>query len=234
MHSKVRAQLQPRRQLLDLERWITWGRTPLTRDLRAQLSVDTLSWYMVQDQVANIQAVLEPMLWSASSREVLSEADLPSFEDYIYWCVCTPASHDGLPQTAVERAELLERVTATWHAELRLVFQSAPYEFRSCVPVLSSEPDIEMSALGAAAAGKVTLVGDSARAMSPMGGSRASTAVENAVDLVQTLHDGGSLRDFEVRMAERARVKILHSFEGGKKFWKGKEWTGYRATNESD
>lgn len=36
-----------------------------------------------------------------------------------------------------------------------------------------------------------------------------------------------SIQDFEVRMEPRAKDKILHSFRGGQKFWRGKEWTEY-------
>ncbi|KAF2167987.1 hypothetical protein M409DRAFT_22131 [Zasmidium cellare ATCC 36951] len=226
VHSKVRGQLQPQRQLLDLERWIIWGRTPLTRDLREGLSADTLSWYMVQDEAANMQVVVEPMIWTSEAREA-SRGRLPHFEDYIYWCVCIPSGEESIPQSAADRMALLERVTETWHPEINLVLRSAPAELSSCIPVLSSAPDIGLSE--SEDTGRVTIVGDAAHVMSPMGGSGASTAVQNAADLAATIATSGSLRDFEARMAERARERIEHSFQGGKKFWKGKEWHEYRA-----
>lgn len=232
IHSKVRGQLQPRRHLLDLERCITWGRTPLTKEIRERLSSDTLSWYMVHDEKSNVQAVVEPMIWSSGARDA-SQGRLPPFEDYVYWCICTTPAEGPVPQTAAERKEVLERAIETWHPEIKLLLQSAPSELSSSAPVLSSRPDIEL--VESEATGKVTLVGDAAHAMSPMGGSGASTAVLNATDLVATIHTSGiareNIRAFETRMAERAKAKIEHSFEGGKKFWKGREWYEYGAAS---
>ncbi|KAM0812771.1 putative FAD-binding domain-containing protein [Seiridium cardinale] len=41
--SRVRKQLQPDRKLLDLERWIMWGRTPLTEELKQNIAQDLLT-----------------------------------------------------------------------------------------------------------------------------------------------------------------------------------------------
>lgn len=64
-----------------------------------------------------------------------------------------------------------------------------------------------------------------------MGGSGADTAIRTAADLARTLSEGlvsaTTIHDFERRMETLAREKIEHSFNGGKKFWKGKEWTDY-------
>lgn len=187
---------------------------------------------MVQDNVANIQAVVEPMIWSSGARDV-SQGQLRQFADYVYWCVCTSSVEGSIPQTAAERKELLERTIETWHSEIKLLLQSAPSDLSSSAPVLSSRPDIEL--VECEATGKVTLVGDAAHAMSPMGGSGASTTIQNAADLAATIHRSGMSKDgicaFETRMAERAKSKIEHSFEGGKKFWKGREWYEYDATS---
>lgn len=40
--SRVRKQLQPDRKLLNLDRWVIWGRTPLTDDFRLALGVPDL------------------------------------------------------------------------------------------------------------------------------------------------------------------------------------------------
>jgi hypothetical protein len=65
-----------------------------------------------------------------------------------------------------------------------------------------------------------------------MGGSGADTAVRNAADLALTIAQEGvtarSVAEFEVRMAQRAKEKIEHSFRGGQKFWSGKEWHEYK------
>ncbi|KAI1379376.1 FAD/NAD(P)-binding domain-containing protein [Hypoxylon crocopeplum] len=232
--SRVRKQLQPDRKLLDLERWVLWGRTPLTDDLKKKLPQDLLSWCMYHDREANVQVVAEPMMWSRSVRQE-SESRLPDFSDYVYWVVCTAPSQysELLPKTVDEKRLFLERVTETWHPALKLLFGSAVHDLSACVPVLSSKPDIEIRSTGQT--GRVTLIGDAAHAMSPMGGSGGDTAVSNAADLARTLAEEGltksSIADFEARMEARAKEKIEHSFRGGQKFWRGKEWTEYSETD---
>ncbi|TVY94427.1 putative FAD-dependent monooxygenase [Lachnellula willkommii] len=227
--SRVRRILQPDRRLLDLERWIVWGRTLLTDRFRGQMTEDQLSWFMALDKEANVQVVVEPMTWTKTVEEKL-ENKLPNCQDYLYWALCLAPGRD-LPKTAQERKDLLEKVTKAWHPALRSVFDEASYELSACVPVLSSKPDIEIQSSSQNA--RVTLIGDSAHAMSPMGGSGGTTAILNAVDLAQTMSQYGPITQeimqaFEGRMEKRAKVNIEHSFKGGQKFWKGKEWFEYQ------
>ncbi|KAI0411994.1 FAD/NAD(P)-binding domain-containing protein [Xylaria grammica] len=232
--SRVRRQLQPDRKLLDLERWIMWGRTPLTARLKESLPPDLLTWCMYLGHEANVQAVVEPMVWSRSVLQV-SEHKLPDFHDYVYWCLCA-APHqyaEGLPKTLEEKEQYLKRLSKTWHPNLKLLLGSAAYELSACVPVLSSKPDIEIRS--ASRTGQVTLVGDAAHSMSPMGGSGADMAIRNAADLALTIAKDGitryTLAEFESRMEARSKEKIEHSFRGGRKFWRGKEWTEYSEIN---
>ncbi|KAI1272204.1 FAD/NAD(P)-binding domain-containing protein [Xylaria sp. FL0933] len=232
--SRVRRQLQPRRKLLNLERWIMWGRTPLTRELKKTLRPDLLSWCMYMDYEANVQAVVEPMMWSKSVQHV-SASRLPDFSDYVYWALCSaPFQYaNQLPKTVDEKRRYLQRMSESWHPDLRLLFDSAAHDLSACAPVISSKPDIEIDSAGHSAL--VTLIGDAAHAMSPMGGSGGDVAIRNAADLARTFAEEGVSREalagFEARMRERAKDKIEHSFRGGQKFWRGKEWTEYHETD---
>ncbi|KAI1209503.1 FAD/NAD(P)-binding domain-containing protein [Annulohypoxylon truncatum] len=236
IRSRVRKQLQPNRKLLDLERWVMWGRTLITQDLKKNLPQDMMSWCMYQDQEANVQLVVEPMIFPKISQQEESEDMLPEIPDYIFWVVCTASLQysEYLPQSVEEKKLFLEEVTKTWHPALKLLLDSAAHNLTSCAPVLSSKPDIELSSAGQANK-LVTLVGDAAHAMSPMGGSGGDTAIWNAADLAQTIAKEGitkrSITDFEVRMEKKAKEKIEHSFRGGQKFWRGKEWTEYNEIN---
>ncbi|KAK7754915.1 hypothetical protein SLS62_002999 [Diatrype stigma] len=229
--SRVRKQLQPDRKLLDLERWVMWGRTPLTEELKRNVPEDMLSWCMYVDKEANVQVVVEPMVWSKNVRQE-SEARLPEFPDYVYWVVCTAPSQYAkhLPKTVDEKRSFLEGVTENWHPAMKTLLLSSAHDLSACKPVLSSKPDIEIVSAHAQPR-RVTLIGDAAHPMSPMGGSGGDTAIRNAAHLAQTIAGKGttasSIQDFEIRMEARAKDKILHSFRGGQKFWRGKEWTEY-------
>ena len=232
--SQVRKQLQPTRKLLDLERWIMWGRTPLTDSLKNDLPQDLLSWCMYLDYEANVQTIIEPITWLKSVQKE-SRSQLPDFSNYIYWVICTaPFQYtEFLPKTVEQKGLFLERVVEHWHPSLKYLLSAASHELTACVPVLSSKPDIELCSTTHAE--RVTLVGDAAHAMSPMGGSGGDTAVRNAADLARTIAEEGvtakSIADFEARMESRAKDKIEHSFRGGQKFWRGKERTEYGETD---
>lgn len=233
--SRVRKQLQPDRKLLDLERWVMWGRTPMREDWKStQWPPDLLSWCMCMDRESNVQTVVEPMTWSRSAGPE-SGGKLPDFSDYVYWVVCTASSQyaEDLPTTEQEKKMYLARVSETWHPALKHLLDSATHELCACVPIISSKPDIQICS--ADRTQRVTLVGDAAHPMSPMGGSGGDTAIQNAADLARTLAEEGvtenSIMSFEARMEARAKEKIEHSFRGGQKFWRGKEWTEY---NEVD
>ncbi|KAF2094333.1 FAD/NAD(P)-binding domain-containing protein [Rhizodiscina lignyota] len=233
LKSRVRKQLQPNRRLLDLERQITWGRTPLTPELREQLPEDVLkdvlTWFMAIDKEANVQAIFDPMIWPESVHQV-SDGRLPDFADYIYFAIATAPVKDA-PKSTEEKHSFLNNVAEKWHPRLRSLLDSASHDRSACVPVLSSKPDIELSSKPET---PVTLIGDAAHAMSPMGGAGGDTAIRNAVDLAFTISrgfDSKHLREFEGRMAVLAKEKIEHSYRGGQKFWGGKEWYEYKETD---
>lgn len=228
--SRVRKGLQPMRKLQDLERWVMWGRTPLTEALKRSISNDLLSWCMYLDHEANVQTVVEPMIWPASAQQE-SNFRLPHFPDYVYWVICTaPFQYaEVLPRTAEQKRLFLERVVEPWHPSLKVLLLAASHELSACVPVYSSKPDIELDSTPHTE--RITIIGDAAHPMSPMGGSGGDTAIRNAVDLARTIAEQGvtpeSMHNFEARMRSRAKDKIEHSFRGGQKFWRGKEWTEY-------
>lgn len=223
LRSRVRRRLQPERRLLDLQRWIVWGRTPLTPQLRAQLPADVLSWFMALDKDAGAQCVVEAVCWDANTHAA-SGGRIPEFQDYIYWAAAiAPSSSGEPPQTADGRRRLVEGIAAGWHPHLKAILGAADYELSACIPVVSSKPDIGLPADGDGA-GMVTIIGDAAHAMSPMGQAGGDLAIRDAVDLAAAVAGGErsmseTVREFERVMAQRAEGKLQRAFANGRMVW---------------
>ncbi|KAF3763930.1 FAD/NAD(P)-binding domain-containing protein [Cryphonectria parasitica EP155] len=246
VRSLVRRQLQPARRLLDLNRWIVWGRTPLVAGAHksgGDNDTDMSSWLMAVDKEAGAQCVVEAITWDDEARQAAADAGLsPSLlGDYSYWAIATaPASGEhGLPQTAEETRAFVARITEGWHPRLKKVLDGADYGVATCIPVVSSKPDIELPVEGNGERRRgrvlVTIIGDAAHAMSPMGQAGGDLAIRDAVDLARAIargrdeeegeEQGRSLMAFERVMAARAKENLERAFSNGRRFW-AKE--GYR------
>ena len=226
LKSRVRAQLQPERRLLDLQRNMLWGRTPLTEELRRDLPEGLLTWLMVLDKARNRQLVVEPMEWEMDVRWE-SGGILGTMQDYVYFALCTEPTNERV-QTAEEKRSYLMEMVGEWHPDVKRLLEGADHELSACVRVLSSKPDI--GTCGDKHGGRALLVGDAAHPMSPMGGAGADTAIINAADICRSFTKGKGLEDIlevEERMRERAETKVLHSFQNGEIFWAGKKWFEY-------
>jgi hypothetical protein len=65
--------------VLDLQRWVLWGRVPLKTALRDVLGKgvqveDMVGLFMAIDEDKNVQCVLDPMVWSTVSTSVKDES----------------------------------------------------------------------------------------------------------------------------------------------------------------
>lgn len=237
IRSRVRRQLVPNHEFLDLERQIVWGRTPSTPELWSQYSDTIKRWSICVDMNPKHprNSVLEPMLWHQSiSAE--SSGKLPDIKDYIYWLLSSEVVAKP-PRTAAEKKAFTLEMSKDWDPSLRTLFELADHDVSACVHVYSSKPDVEP---WPTLQNRITLLGDAAHAISPMGGAGANTAVINAADLCRTLvivderrtgADGDELERFGERARGRARKSIELSFYWGTKFWKGKEADEYRGTS---
>lgn len=226
LRSAVRRQFQPARRLLDLHRWILWGRTPLTSALREQLPPDFMSWFMAIDKGAEVQVVVEPVVWDRCISKA-SGGRLGDFDDYLYWAMAT-APRETLPTTAEQRRHLVDAVAGKWDPMLKRILDEADHELSSCIPVLSSKPDIELPSTSNQQPWRVTVIGDAAHTMSPMGSAGGDLAIRDAADLANVIAAGGLtkgvLRRFEEAMAERAKEKLTRAFSNSENFWAAREY----------
>lgn len=88
-----------------------------------------------------------------------------------------------------QSAQLSLDLTKDWHSSLRAVLQHQTVEAASTLAFFTSSPDFvsEWKARPEDAKGRVTLVGDSAHPMPPVGGVGANAGFQDAADLLEAL-----------------------------------------------
>jgi 2-polyprenyl-6-methoxyphenol hydroxylase-like FAD-dependent oxidoreductase len=232
--SRVRKQLQPRRKGSDLQRTITWGRTPITPSLEAEIGLDSLKrrmLHILSDPAQNVETVFDRLTWS---KDIAKESGgrIPVIPPYYYWAIFSPPQ-DILPKTSHEREAFIGKMTETWHSDLRTIFAAASHESTKCIRISTSKPDLELKE--ADHIGKVVLIGDAAHWMSPMAGVGGDTAVQDAADLAQTISSlvttgtitAQSMTEFVERVEERGKKSIETSLQHSKTRWGAKELHDY-------
>lgn len=224
VHSQVRSQLQPNRRLLDFEKAIIWGRIPLSLEIRSIIgNEDVFSWLMVQDHERNIQCVFEPIVWKENS--------LLANGNYVYFALAKDATVVEYASEEEDCKRHIEEATQSWHSTWRLLLSKTDIRYTRYAQVLSSKPDLELHTF-ASDTNRIFIIGDAAHPMSPMGGAGATSAINTALDLASLLAsdklDRESVQAHRGRVQEMASANIEHSFQGGTKFWKGKDWREHR------
>jgi 2-polyprenyl-6-methoxyphenol hydroxylase-like FAD-dependent oxidoreductase len=229
-HSAMRRQLQPQRRLLNLNRWVIWGRSPFSRLREAHID-EALTWFIAADKERNVQILGEAIMWPTGIKD-LEQFGTDEYYDYLYWAIST-APLATLPDSVHEKKEVINTLSEGWHPHIRSILDHTEFEDIACIPIISSKPDIDIRA--AEQTGIVTLIGDAAHVMSPMGVAGADSAVKDAVDLAKTISLNGvtkeSLLKFEERMETRAKERINFTFAGVQAIWDGDEWAEYKEAN---
>lgn len=146
--------------------------------------------------------------------------------DYIYWVLVfhkslTDLSHPTiniLSLSPSDSATLAESLTKEWHASIRSIIThqdptaASPLQFQMSKPPLQPwTPD-----------SRITLMGDAAHPMPPVGGTGANVAFQDAADLFDAFQLGFSKADcerYEDGMRERSSKAVAQSAAGATKFF---------------
>lgn len=239
-HSRVRRQFLPESRLLDLERTIIWGRTPLTPEFEKRFNrPDVLAEHfacMVDPNDNRHSLFFAPLRWSGNGKLSRVSEKLKDQEDYMFLALNfeTPV---GKLDTKEAREEHARKISQGWDADLCNLLTMM--DESSAIRVHSSRPDVEVWETD----DRVTLLGDAIHLMSPSGGSGGLTAIQDAAELTTVLSefwvDGKwvdlkpGMARYEGNMRERAKKAIDVSFAGGKFLWAGKDWNEYLEVENS-
>ncbi|KAF7197296.1 Dual O-methyltransferase/FAD-dependent monooxygenase CTB3 [Pseudocercospora fuligena] len=227
IHSRVRAQLQPTRRLVDMERQMIWARTTITPEVERRYPDWAMRWTALLDQQHPTRnVILEPIMWE-KNLSILSNGRLPSQTNYIYWALSSELP-THTPRTIEELKAFVGSITENWDHDFCSLFRLADWDLAVRARILSSKPDIGH---WSGTNGRVTLIGDAAHPMSPQGGLGGNTVAITAADLSRTLGQSGineeSIIDFENRMRATAKEALDTTFASAKFMWNGKEWYEY-------
>ncbi|KAK6541455.1 hypothetical protein TWF694_007265 [Orbilia ellipsospora] len=163
--------------------------------------------------------------------------------DYIYWVLCFRADNKILGDkiqdltaglNSEQSVQLSKDISATWHESLRTIFEKQTVEATSTLGFyiceganFKSSWESSRSETRAQAKQPVTLLGDSAHPMPPVGAVGANTALCEAEDLYDALvamyHSSADkieqLGGYEKKIVDRAALAIERSSMGAAGFW---------------
>lgn len=237
VRSAVRRQLLPGLKLLDTEGRAVFGKTIITEVLMKRIPSDIGNGLTV----GSLQDENRMKLFTDGMRFGREEAtkhgnqlniEIPA--DYIYWVLVfrkdvLPDSDEALLSLtqAGSRLKSLD-LTSNWHESLRALIRTQLPNAASTLAFLTTLPTFvdAWDDKPPKAAGLVTLMGDSAHPIPPVGGLGANTAFQDAADLLQVLRSTNDSRNgmeeinlYESKMLDRARLVIGMSTGGAGRFF---------------
>jgi len=234
VRSKVRTQFLPQIKLLDIDRTILWGRTPLTPEFEQRFNrPDVLAEHiaaMIDPHDKRHSCFFAPIRWPHGGKISNVSSHLSDRSDYMFVALNFETPSMSLDTEDARVAYALE-MTKGWNEEFKHLVNEMTET--SAISVSSNRPDIEVWETD----NRITFMGDAIHAMSPSGGSGGLTAVLDTGALTKVLvqsWDGShwvNLKDgfsrYEEGMRVRAKKALDKSFEGGKILWLGKDWHEY-------
>jgi 2-polyprenyl-6-methoxyphenol hydroxylase-like FAD-dependent oxidoreductase len=238
VRSTVRRQRMPKLGLLDTEGRAVFGKTPITpgffdrvpRELSQGLSL------IGESNDSKMKLFCDIMTFDRSrGAQAAQDLGLSLPADYLYWVLVFrrdvvkdhsfgESDYPLIPEHSAERSQQL---TAHWHPRIRRVLIEQDPSAASSLTFHAAEPRSLLRAweeepIGHRAA--VTLLGDAAHPMPPMGGFGANAAFQDAAALCDALCNEGdntaNVRSYEQDMRVRARSVVQRSIEGSGRFFR--------------
>ncbi|KAF4446030.1 hypothetical protein F53441_10288 [Fusarium austroafricanum] len=224
--SHIRGQLMPNFTVLDTECGAIYGKTFATPETRGSVASEFFQGICPagESNKSGLQLFSDTMEFQQDlTLETQAKYRVP--DNYIYWVLCinrallgiTPESLQGIDNA--QSTEKTLEMTKLWHPALRSLMDNQDPSAPSTLAFFASSPEIfkrEWDALVERPdSAAVTLLGDAAHPMTPVGGVGANSAFQEAVDLCNVLKrvspDVGraeALKDYAKLMTERGEKTV--------------------------
>ena len=235
--SAVRRQRMPALGLLDTEGRAVFGKTPITpgffdripRELGEGLGL------IGESNDSKMKLFCDTMAFDRTNGAKAAQGlgiSLPS--DYLYWVLVfrrdavnnVDLDKGSYPLTPEQSAKRSQELTAHWHPSIHGILTEQDPSATSSLKFHAAEPRSLMAAWKQDLSGHhaaVTLIGDAAHPMPPVGGFGANAAFQDAAALCDALCHGDDttsrIRSYEQDMCFRAESVVQRSIQGSGRFF---------------
>ena len=258
--SAVRRQLLPHFEVLDTEGRVVFGKTYLTPEVRERIPAEMTEGLCLIGENHNnhIKLFCDLMKFhDGLDAETTARFQIPA--DYVYWVLCfrkdmyPGADSDLLSLTCAESRLVSLELAESWHETVRALLEHQHTESASTLALYTCtaeslvaqweglEPTTKLgSGTATLMGGPITLLGDAAHPMPPVGGVGANTAFQEALDLCMAItkvycasgawEKPDALMAYQGLMMERAAATIKSSIGGAGRFFGMKPLEELKAT----
>jgi 2-polyprenyl-6-methoxyphenol hydroxylase-like FAD-dependent oxidoreductase len=237
VRSGVRRLRIPGLGLLDTEGRAVFGKTPITPGFFGRVSQELSQGLSLigESNDSMMKLFCDTMTFDRARGEQAAQSlGLRLPEDYLYWVLVfrrdavkdEGSEEDRSPLTPEQSAEKAQRLTAHWHPRIRSILSEQEPSAASSLTFLAANPHDLMTNWNERSSEQhtsVTLLGDAAHPMPPVGGFGASAAFRDAASLCDALVHGNDakaqIRSYEQEMCARAHSVVRRSIEGSGRFF---------------
>ncbi|KAF5582012.1 salicylate 1-monooxygenase (flavo monooxygenase) [Fusarium pseudoanthophilum] len=210
--SHIRRQLMPNYTVLDTECGAIYGKTFIKPETGASLAKEFFGGICLagDSNKPGLKLFTDTMEFPQDlSLDERAKFRVP--DDYVYWVLCINRTLLGIAAEDLHSAQSVE-VTKSWHPTVRSLLQNQDPSASSTLAFFASSPEtfkrewdqLVESPDGAA----VTLLGDAAHPMTPVGGVGANSAFQEAADLCSVITRGEGLKGYAKLLTERGEKTV--------------------------
>ena len=208
--SRVRAQLLPDFDVVDIGVRCIYGKVPLTSAVRSVVLPEFLRGFSFITDGRGLGAAFGPVLFRTPPAE---------YGDYLMAVLTGTSDVLGCPDdelftmSPAELWSVVMRATAGWHPTVGKLFAAAevdatfPITLRTCIRVPSWSSD------------RITLLGDAVHPMTPAAGAGANTALWDAARLTRALTGADSLADYQQAMIANGQAMVTESLQNAERLF---------------
>lgn len=239
IRSQVRKQMLPNQILLDTEGRAVFGKTVIEGDIFSKIPKEIgkgLTLTGAPDE-PRIKLFCDVMKFDRSiSTSPTPDAQIALPEDYVYWVLvfqkaCSHLSDEEISKLSnAGSAELATKLTSGWASNLRALMTHQLPQAASTLFFYMAKPPIELWDTDI----RVTLMGDAAHPMPPVGGVGANVAFQDAADLLDVIKAGlhvQELAQYETVLRDRSNQALIMAAGGAGRFFGMKPIADLKSVN---